>query len=273
MLDTVHLDKSIKDELIADIETYLQPETRKFYTERGIPYRRGYLLHGPPGTGKTSISIALAWHFKVDLYMVHLPTLYGDNTLQILFMLLPPRSIVLIEDIDCVGLKREIAKKKEIDEDERPDCTLSGLLNVLDGVTAPQGRIVLMTSNAVDDLDEALLRPGRIDKRVYMGNISKEAARVMFLKFYAPSHGIQKPPSVKLQKLAAEFSDRIPDEVFSPAQIQEYLLSHRKEAAAAISKFPEWIVEEQARMKARKERERQLEEERIKLKAEEAKAK
>lgn len=52
-------------------------------------------------------------------------------------------------------------------------CTLSGLLNVLDGVASQEGRIVLMTSNKANQLDPALVRPGRIDKKIFMGNISQ----------------------------------------------------------------------------------------------------
>jgi chaperone BCS1 len=77
---------------------------------------------------------------------------------------------VLIEDIDCVGLKRgtPVAKSTQPKADGK-GCTLSGLLNVLDWVTAQQGRIVLMTTNVIDDLDEALIRPGRVDKIFLLG--------------------------------------------------------------------------------------------------------
>jgi chaperone BCS1 len=54
-LETVHFDETTKAELVADIKNYLDPSTRRFYTTRGIPYRRGYLLHGSPGSGKTSL--------------------------------------------------------------------------------------------------------------------------------------------------------------------------------------------------------------------------
>jgi chaperone BCS1 len=56
-LETVHFDETTKAELVADIQNYLDPNTRKFYATRGIPYRRGYLLHGSPGTGKRSFSL------------------------------------------------------------------------------------------------------------------------------------------------------------------------------------------------------------------------
>lgn len=77
------------------------------YTNRGIPYRRGYLFHGPPGTGKTSLSFAIAGVFGLDIYCVSLlePTLTEED-LGLLFNSLPRRCVVLLEDIDSAGLIR-----------------------------------------------------------------------------------------------------------------------------------------------------------------------
>ena len=78
-LATVHFDEITKNELVSDIQNYLDPVTRQFYIARGIPYRRGYLLHGSPGTGKTSLSLALAGFFGLELYLCHLPSVREDN--------------------------------------------------------------------------------------------------------------------------------------------------------------------------------------------------
>lgn len=76
-LDTVYLDNDVKKNLISDLEKYLDPQRRQFYSENGIPYRRGYLLHGPPGCGKSSLSLALAGHFGLDLYIVNFSNIHG----------------------------------------------------------------------------------------------------------------------------------------------------------------------------------------------------
>lgn len=60
----VILNEKVKKDLIDDVTDYLNPATRRWYSNRGIPYRRGYLLYGPPGTGKSSLSLALAVFFK-----------------------------------------------------------------------------------------------------------------------------------------------------------------------------------------------------------------
>lgn len=275
-LETVHFDDKMKEELVADIETYLNHKTRRFYTERGIPYRRGYLFHGPPGTGKTSLSLALAGYFNLELYLLHIPSIRDDNDLENLFTALPPKCIVLLEDIDAIGIQR----RKKVDSDDsasddsssdedkdsgrsigRCRCTLSGLLNVLDGVASQEGRIVLMTSNLAHKLDKALVRPGRIDKMVYMGKISSHSARGMFERMYRPQMSAEgaaalsggdadlvKSQEEEFDVLSGRFSSQVPDDIFTPAQLQGYLLRHRNSPDAAIDCLQAWITEEKAAM-------------------------
>lgn len=280
-LGTVHMDKKVKDDLVNDISNYLNPVTRRFYTTRGIPYRRGYLLYGPPGTGKTSLSLALAGMFGLELYIVHVPTLSSDMELERLFTALPPKCIVLLEDIDAVGVKRQVsdhAKTKEkhgqpvwVEEMDaftkgRTRCSLSGLLNVLDGVTSQEGRIVLMTANLADNLDEALIRPGRIDKMIFMGRIDRDAAEEMFLRMFEPDRD-EEPNAAEtcapaamdmgdLKKLAASFSIQVPRGVFTPAQLQGFLLNHRGQPDVAVAKVEEWTIAEEIRMKQALEQEK-----------------
>ncbi|OLN96283.1 putative mitochondrial chaperone BCS1-B 1 [Colletotrichum chlorophyti] len=277
-LETVHFDEKTKRELVADIETYLNHATRKFYTERGIPYRRGYLFHGPPGTGKTSLSLALASYFNLELYLLHIPSIRDDNDLENLFTALPPKCIVLLEDIDAVGIER----RKRFDPDESSSdesdggsdessarsfgqcrCTLSGLLNVLDGVASQEGRIVLMTSNVAHKLDRALVRPGRIDRMIFLGNISKQSAKGMFERMYRPHpstqtasapHGdqnakvLRKEQEEEFDRLAEKFSSQVPDDIFTPAQLQGFLLNHRNAPEEAAKRVGSWTVEEKALM-------------------------
>ena len=307
-LETVHFDEATKAGLVADIRTYLDPETRRFYTTRGIPYRRGYLLHGPPGTGKTSLSLALASCFELELYMLHIPSIKDDTQLETLFSLLPPQCIVLLEDVDAVCIRKRgppvSARRGEndsedggSDDDDNDDddddgsgdsdsdasssrngfrarrrgyvggsyCTLSGLLNVLDGVTSQEGRIVLMTSNFAETLDKALVRPGRIDRSVFLGNISPRSAELMFLRMFAPNGdkftddepcgGREKS---QLAELALRFSAAIPDNTFSPAQLQGYLLTHREAPVQAVENIEAWVDEEKKRMDAAELREKRV---------------
>ncbi|KAL2189173.1 P-loop containing nucleoside triphosphate hydrolase protein [Thermothelomyces heterothallicus CBS 203.75] len=291
-LEMVHFDEEIKEALVADMEKYLDVNTRRFYNRRGIPYRRGFLLYGPPGTGKTSLSLALAGRFGLELYLLHMPSVHDDTSLERLFTALPPRCIVLLEDIDAVGIKRrprirDHHDSSDSDDDsdksssdrniglERSRCTLSGLLNVLDGVASQEGRIVLMTSNYADKLDKALIRPGRVDKMLYLGHISPRSSELMFLRMFSPDEDGAVPTNRavqlsqdQLKKLAVDFSKCIPDGVFTPAQVQGYLLDHKDSPVNAAAKAKEWVPEEIRLMEAAKEKEKKAAEARKKKRKE-----
>jgi len=251
-LETVHFDENVKDDIVSDIRNYLNPHTRRFYTKRGIPYRRGYLFYGPPGTGKTSLALALAGRFELDLFVCQIPILSGDSDLQALFENLPQRCIVLLEDIDSVGMTRgakERAQDDSGDSFKKSRCTLSGFLNVLDGVGSREGRVVIMTTNDVHKLDSALIRPGRIDKIVHLGYINQKSAEQLFLRMYAPDDDEPLPYDIELtngelQKLALEFSNMMPEDTFTPAQLQGYLLNHQTSPIEAVAGTSLWVEEE-----------------------------
>lgn len=162
-LEGVVMETTLKKNLLDDIKFYLSSQCRKFYQNRGIPYRRGYLLYGPPGTGKTSFATAIAGHFNLPVYILTLTDL-DDKNLAELFNEMPTRACLVLEDIDSAGLRRDDchasggksgskSKKKKQEE----GVTLSGLLNCLDGPAFLDGRLLLMTSNSPDNLDPALV--------------------------------------------------------------------------------------------------------------------
>jgi chaperone BCS1 len=167
-METVVLDKVKKQDILDDINEYLNPVTARWYANRGIPYRRGYLFHGPPGTGKTSLTFALAGNFGLDIYVASLrESTLTEEELGMLFTNLPARCIVLLEDIDTAGLIREPSEIDEktalaagdqsgnndfnvsnltkalkranqhSEEEKRKGISLSGLLNIIDGNLLP----------------------------------------------------------------------------------------------------------------------------------------
>ncbi|RYP03497.1 hypothetical protein DL764_005101 [Monosporascus ibericus] len=239
-MDTIHLDENIKSEILSDVRDYLNPWARRFYVSQAIPYRRGYLFYGPPGTDKTSLAIAIAGHVELSLYMLRLPNVDNDTSLALLFRRLDPQCIVLLEDIDAVGMKRDLSGAEK--HGKGASYTLSGLLNILDGVTSQEGRIVIMTANKPEGLDKALIRRGRIDKEVYLGHVSADGAPQMFMRMTIPETSIEARVNVDKagipmtkavdsdptdsraavdgetrEKLSLEFSSRIPANTLTPA--------------------------------------------------------
>ena len=346
---TVVLDAEQKMAVLNDINEYLSPQMSRWYSDRGIPYRRGLLLHGPPGTGKTSLSFAIAGVFGLDIYCISLlePSLTEED-LSLLFNSLPRRCVVLLEDIDSAGLHRKKteaeeeaeAAKEEKDKKETHSSTiiakevakafknvgeqnnrrnkangqntegisLSGLLNAIDGVASHEGRVLIMTTNFPERLDDALIRPGRVDMKVEFTNATHDQIRQLFLRMYCsdageglrklsrksnervisnsklgptksslPSTGIKaslgrllmplvttpsvtaterlpRQPSLTstsqshfyetedkhLDALADKFACLLPENEFSPAEIQGFLLTRKKDPRRAVVEVAGW---------------------------------
>jgi chaperone BCS1 len=192
LLESVVLEPGEKEHLIEDVKNFRASKQR--YARLGIPYHRGYLLYGPPGTGKTSLVSALAAHFGLSIYVISL-TDFTDRSLMSSVNQVPANSVLLFEDIDCAksGKAREPAASEanggmqtQAEKANAPTngVTLSGLLNVLDGFYAPANVLFVMTTNHIEVLDEALLRPGRIDYRLYLGKATDRQKVELYRRFF-----------------------------------------------------------------------------------------
>ena len=220
-LSSVFIDDDIMSDIVRDAESF--SKAKAWYADRGIPYRRGYMLDGPPGTGKSSLIFALASHLNKSLYVINPASVLTDQALAEAFDV-PEDSIIVIEDLDAISVsqQRVSGEKKE----EEHGITLSGLLNAIDGVGASEGRILIVTTNHPENLDSALMRPGRIDRKFHIGALDHDLALAMCERFLGDEAG-------------EEFFDR--DVVASlpiiPANLQNMLLIE-------VGKEPIEIVDE-----------------------------
>ncbi|KAL2866484.1 BCS1 and AAA domain-containing protein [Aspergillus lucknowensis] len=238
-LSTVVLDPAQKQSFIDDIKEYLHPRTRRWYSNRGIPYRRGYLLHGPPGTGKTSLCFAASGLLGLELYLLNLSSkTLDEDELMALFQELPRRCIVLLEDVDCAGMAHKRAAAEDSKDESTPQSqsqptppppsppeesstggsasllekqgvSLSGLLNVIDGVAACEGRILVMTTNHPEKLDPALIRPGRVDLSISFGHSTAEDLRELFAAIYSTLEGDLRAPRSASAKLKTRGGSKV----------------------------------------------------------------
>lgn len=207
--------------LRSDMQRFL--DSWEWYRKTGVPYRRSYLLYGEPGNGKTSAVKALAGAFDMNIYLVMLsdPDI-TDNRVNDLLSKVADRNILLLEDIDCAFVKRERRNGKE------GGLTFAGLLNAIDGVASAEGRIIFMTTNHVERLDPALIRPGRADVKLYFGNATQDQAKRMYQRFYP-----------EFAHLAHDFGSLITDRKYSMAVMQDYLMLHRDNPEKALKSVGE----------------------------------
>jgi len=245
-LENLIFPQRIKD-LIREIE--LWRKSREWYLQKGIPWKRGWLLYGPPGTGKTALARAFAEDLNMPIYVYNLAEMTNHDLMKAWAeMQVNVPCIALLEDIDNVFHGREnIARKnmgmfpmmmpQKSDSDSNgdrprgmmgPPLTFDCLLNCLDGVERADGIFTIVTTNDISKIDAALgqprklpdgsvefisTRPGRVDKAVELGPMEPADKKRMASRILGAFEGEH------LEMIA--FIDRFPDLQETPAQFQE----------------------------------------------------
>lgn len=239
-LETVILESELKASLISDIDRFYA--SRKWYEQRGLPYKRCVLFHGPPGTGKTSIIKALASHYGRNVYTINLSCI-SDNMLQKALASVPEGSILLIEDFDTnktVGRRAAPAAELQPADGSAPAApsapkpenfsalSLSGLLNALDGIVPLDGSLIFMTTNHIEQIDPALLRNGRVDRRIEIPYL-REAEIRAYIQLMFPDHWVS------------------PDRCFDPiagCDLMTLFSDNRDEAEEFVNSIPQRSLNE-----------------------------
>lgn len=206
-IDTIYLDSKVKENLLSDINNFINEEPD--YLKFGIPYKRCYLFHGKPGSGKTSSIFALASLLKKNISVFNFSRGILDTVFISAVSQLGQDRFLVLEDLDSLFINRTPTDTNNV--------SFSALLNVLDGACRKNGLITFITCNDISFLDPALLRPGRVDYMIKFEFPSKGQIKQMYDKFLPQqSHNFDK------------FYQNIRGKRINMSLIQKFLFEHRK---------------------------------------------
>ncbi len=285
--DTIYLPTSLMTDIKSEINKFIELE--KLYRSYQIPYKKGILFYGPPGTGKTSLVKALAFEYQLHIYTINVndDDINDESIVDILNSLgSNDNKILLFEDIDTAFSEKEIikhenkvlaeyqkpAKNQQLDSksDDKKDIneirdliknnqvtkkflTYSGLLNALDGVLSNQnGVITIMTTNHIEKLGEAFLRPGRIDRKFELKECNAEQIEQMITRFIEKrklidieNHSTPSYPENEFKKKIREFNQKVCDSngqsKIKPCGLQFYILKYIESIDSIFDNYQELL--------------------------------
>ena len=178
-LENIYLEAGLKSKVISKIEGFIKSE--QLYKKHGISYKIGFMFHGEPGLGKTSIAYAIAQEYKRNIYSIVLTDIKPGMMHQV-FSQIPDHSIVLFDDVDRSMDESMMSSNKY--KVKSSDGKLGALLEILDANHYLYGCMIIMTSNNYDKIDPAIIRPGRIDHAYEFTPVSSELLRIILTSFF-----------------------------------------------------------------------------------------
>ena len=177
-----------------DIVKFINNE--KYYYDKGLPYKRGYLLYGEPGCGKTSVVKAVANDLKLPIFILDLNTITSNAELvsiinDINFFIVPKQKYLLVfEDFDRTNIFEGLSRRNNYyynsqRSNNKSKITQDCILNILDGIDESYGRIVIITTNDFETVNclKSLIRPGRIDAKINITYCNLDQVKKI-LRFY-----------------------------------------------------------------------------------------
>ncbi|KAF3432767.1 hypothetical protein FNV43_RR23869 [Rhamnella rubrinervis] len=211
--DTVVMDADLKNKVKSDLEHFLK--SKQYYHRLGRAWKRSYLLYGPSGTGKTSFIAAMAKFLCYDVYDVDMTRISDDSDLKMLLLQTTCKSMIVVEDLDRILANKSTA------------VSMSGLLNFMDGIISCCGeeRVLVFTMNGKDQIDQAVVRPGRIDVHIQFPLCDFSAFKSLASSYLG----------VKEHKLFPQVEEILQTGVsLTPAEIGEIMISNRASPTRAL---------------------------------------
>ena len=172
-IGSVIMNEETRRHLLSKIDYFLSNE--EWFISHDIPYQLGILLHGPPGTGKSTLVKAIASHIDRNMLIAAGMNGMGRN-------MKCDEDIMVFEELDNMGMLNRDGDGEDDSMGVR-SMTLNMALQSLDGILSNHGQIVIMTTNHIDMIDQALIRPGRVDISIHMNYLDRETFGMFLRKF------------------------------------------------------------------------------------------
>lgn len=211
--DTVFVDSDLKNKVKSDLEQFVK--SKQYYHRLGRVWKRSYLLYGPSGTGKTSFIAAMAKFLCYDVYDIDMSRISDDTDLKMLLLQTASKSLIVVEDLDRILMGKSTA------------VSVSGLLNFMDGIISSCGeeRVLVFTMNGKDQIDQAVMRPGRIDVHIHFPLCDFSAFRSLANSYLGVKEHKLFPQVEEIFQTGASLS---------PAEIGEIMISNRTSPTRAF---------------------------------------
>jgi SpoVK/Ycf46/Vps4 family AAA+-type ATPase len=230
--------KTVEKEFYDDIKWFISNE--KWYSNKGLAYKRGYILHGPPGTGKSSLIKAVANEYSLEVFNIELENIKTNTQLMKLitdinYKVKNKKYILCFEDIDRTDFI------KSINNPHYEHYKMSGLhrgismstfINILDGLVDTHGRILIMTANEMKDINNlgVMIRPGRIDKLVKVDYCDNDQLCRMFKLFVQDKEINESKITISPNTITpADFIKTLQLHCNTPDKILDYLYGKDKD--------------------------------------------
>jgi ATP-dependent 26S proteasome regulatory subunit len=249
-VETIVMKHNHKSKLTELINFFMND--RKWYNDRSIPHKLGILLHGTPGCGKTSIIRYISHFTNRNTYYLRLNQISNENDFVALIKKIDlAKSVLVMEDIDCATdfVKDRDTLYKMSQQQSNPQSkpqqiiimqgqpdkddvnirkpTLDTLLNILDGTLTIEGQIVIITTNFIEVLDKAIIRPGRMDIRLQLGKCDHTMIADLFRIFY--NHAPNDAQYILIEKTSPH--------TLSPAEVMNVFLWNKDNEMDALNKL------------------------------------
>uniref|UniRef100_A0A1J3GHK7 Putative mitochondrial chaperone bcs1 n=1 Tax=Noccaea caerulescens TaxID=107243 RepID=A0A1J3GHK7_NOCCA len=212
--DNIAMETDLKNKVKSDLESFLKG--KQYYNRLGRVWKRSYLLYGPSGTGKSSFVAAMANFLDYDIYDIDLSKVADDSDLKMLLLQTRGKSVIVIEDLD-----RFIATKST-------GVSVSGILNFTDSILsscAADERIMVFTMTGKEQIDPAMLRPGRVDVHIHFPLCDFTAFKTLANNYLG----------VKEHKLFLQVEGIFQNGAsLSPAEIGELMIANRSSPTRAL---------------------------------------